>query len=476
MGGPAPRVLPPHRHRGGTAHHSRTRHGAVRVVRRGLRRGRFRVHDVHPAGHLHRGRPGAVRRGAAPPHPDPAQDVVPDVRGVGDPAGARADPRHRNGRAGHPRMVHHRRSRPPAVGDLEGDLRRVGRAPAGVSPGGACRPQGSADSAGARRDGDLLPHRDAARPRYHRGPGHHPHGSAVVRGSAGQGVRIGRRRPLPGGGGARPDGRVPLRAYPAVAEPRQRPAGHRVPVAAGAVLPGRRWVVRSRPGSEPSQVELSSQRAQRLHLRDHRRGTRPGRVHRGHRTVRAAGLHGPAHRGAGTRSVHEDPGGDVHRLDPRAGRHQHRLRHRAPARDGTAVAPGLRGRNVHRHHTSGTRAARQHLATRARGGGRTRVGSRREVRQTAQTAGARALLAGQGVAGARRTAWSGPTGVAGPAARQALPPQARRRESESRAARPAPERHTSGRPSARDTRRGAADMARSAAARDARSRERRHHR
>ena len=85
-----------------------------------------------------------------------------------------------------------------------------------------------------------------------------------------------------------------------------RPALGRLPGPAGAVLARRRRPVRCRARPGPGEVELPAQRAQRLHLRDHRRGARAGRGLRGARAVRDACLRRVPDRGARRRPVAGD--------------------------------------------------------------------------------------------------------------------------------------------------------------------------
>ena len=59
-----------------------------------------------------------------------------------------------------------------------------------------------------------------------------------------------------------------------VAGPRRRRPGFRLPGPAGQVRAGQRRRLRRRAGPGHGEVELPAQRAQRLHLRDHRRGAR----------------------------------------------------------------------------------------------------------------------------------------------------------------------------------------------------------
>ena len=83
---------------------------------------------------------------------------------------------------------------------------------------------------------------------------------------------------------------------------------------------------RTRTRSERRQVELPTQRAQRLHLRDHRRRVGICRLRSGDRFVRCIRLHGIADRSPQYRSVLAAPVGHCNYLDRRPGNDQHRLR------------------------------------------------------------------------------------------------------------------------------------------------------
>ena len=69
-------------------------------------------------------------------------------------------------------------------------------------------------------------------------------------------------------------GGLPVRPRPVLAQPRRRYAGLGISGQAGAVRAGQRRRVRRRARAGDREVELPAERPQRLHLRDHRRGTR----------------------------------------------------------------------------------------------------------------------------------------------------------------------------------------------------------
>ena len=162
-----------------------------------------------------------------------------------------------------------------AVGAGQDRIRDLGCAPAGRPPHGTGVAAGDAHPAGARGGDRARAHRRPARPRADGVARHHPAGPAVVRRPAAAGVPVldVRRRGL-GGGDPRGVGGLPVRPRDVVAEPRRRRAGLRLSGQAGEVRAGQRRCLRRRPWPGHGQVELPAQRAQRLHLRDHRRGTR----------------------------------------------------------------------------------------------------------------------------------------------------------------------------------------------------------
>ena len=79
-----------------------------------------------------------------------------------------------------------------------------------------------------------------------------------------------------------------------------------LPAAAEPVRDGQRRLVRRRARPVQGEVELPAQRRLRLHLRDHRRGTRADRRRHPAAAVRAAGLHRAADRPAQRRPVRQD--------------------------------------------------------------------------------------------------------------------------------------------------------------------------
>ncbi len=87
-------------------------------------------------------------------------------------------------------------------------------------------------------------------------------------------------------GGAGGLGGLPLRPGAVLAEPERRHPGLGLPGSTGQVRAGQRRCLRRRAGAGHREMELPAQRAQRLHLRDHRRGAGLRRC------VRAAGLFG----------------------------------------------------------------------------------------------------------------------------------------------------------------------------------------
>ncbi len=89
-----------------------------------------------------------------------------------------------------------------------------------------------------------------------------------------------------------------------------------------------------------------AQRLQRLHLRDHRRGVRPGRRGARHLPVRGHRLPGHPDRTGRSRHVRRPARGRDHRLDLRPGVHQHRRRRGAPAGDRDHAAVRQRRRLV----------------------------------------------------------------------------------------------------------------------------------
>ena len=113
--------------------------------------------------------------------------------------------------------------------------------------------------------------------------------------------------------------------------------------------PGRRRLVRPRARGEPREVGPALRAAQRLHLRDHRRGARAARHPRDPAALRrpGAGLLPPGH--AHRRPLRADRDGRHHDLDPRPGAHQHRRRHRPAPRHRRAAAAGV-VRRVLAHH------------------------------------------------------------------------------------------------------------------------------
>ena len=136
------------------------------------------------------------------------------------------------------------------------------------------------------------------------------------------------------------------------------------------VRAGQRRCLRRRPWPGHGQVELPAQRAQRLHLRDHRRGTG---LHRGRGSavpVRPVRLHRDADRAPVGRPVPAAADRHRHDVGARPGVHQRRLRHRAAAGHRAAAAADLGGRNINGHNASDHRRDRERGAARTRGGGR----------------------------------------------------------------------------------------------------------
>ena len=106
---------------------------------------------------------------------------------------------------------------------------------------------------------------------------------------------------------------------------------HLLPVGPRAVRARRRRLVGRRSRREQGEVELAPRGPQRLHLRHHRRGARPARHLRHPPAVHAAGLGLLPARPALARPVRAGRDRRGHGLDPHAGHHQHRRRHRAAA-------------------------------------------------------------------------------------------------------------------------------------------------
>ena len=128
---------------------------------------------------------------------------------------------------------------------------------------------------------------------------------------------------------------VPVAAGPDALVPRPvaRQVEHRLPGHAVAHRARQRWMDRRRARREPGEVAVPSRRAHRLHLRDRRRGARPLRVPRSWSGCSLALAY------LGVRTALRAPdrfgmllAGGHHRVDRRAGRHQHRRGRRAAAR------------------------------------------------------------------------------------------------------------------------------------------------
>ena len=104
-----------------------------------------------------------------------------------------------------------------------------------------------------------------------------------------------------------------------LAEPDRRPAGLRVSGQTGQVRAGQRRCLRRRPRSGHGEVELPAQRAQRLHLRDHRRGTGLHRRRGPAVPVRPVRLHRDADRAPVRRPVPSSAHRDGHHVGARPG-------------------------------------------------------------------------------------------------------------------------------------------------------------
>ena len=275
LAGPPDDVVPPD-HRGGrAAGHARADHGAVGVRRALLRRGRLAVGDLRQAGAVDDRRPGRLLRRAAHAGQPDAPAGVPGLRVHDRAADPGADPGNRQGGQRLPRLVRRRRVLHAAVGAGQDRLRDLGRAPAGGAPPGTRVAARDALPAGARRGARTVPDRAAARPRADGVAGHHPARPALVRGPAAAGVPQlaggGRRWPaavLAVSEGYRSD-RVQSWLNPGADTQGSGYQARQAPLRAGQ---RRRLRRRARAGHR--EVELPAQRPQRLHLRDHRRGTR----------------------------------------------------------------------------------------------------------------------------------------------------------------------------------------------------------
>ena len=176
-------------------------------------------------------------------------------------------------------------------------------------------------------------------------------------------------------------------------DPEQRPAGHRLPGPAGEVRAGPRRYLRRRPGPGHGQVELPAQRAQRLHLRDHRRGARLRRRVRAAGAVRAVRLHRDADRAPVGRPVPAAADRDHHDVGDRPGVHQHRLRDRRAAGHRHPAAADLGGWNINGHNAFHDRHDGERGSARTGGGGRAARRARRQDEPAAAAAAARALCA-----------------------------------------------------------------------------------
>ncbi len=117
------------------------------------------------------------------------------------------------------------------------------------------------------------------------------------------GHRVRRHQPQPAG---------PLRR---LAGPRHRRVRRGAPADPRPLRPGRRWLVRARPRGQPREVGSALRAAQRLHLRDHRRGARAARHHRHPAALRRPrpGLLPPRHPHRRPLRAHRD--GRHHDLD-----------------------------------------------------------------------------------------------------------------------------------------------------------------
>ncbi len=147
-----------------------------------------------------------------------------------------------------------------------------------------------------------------------------------------------------------------------VAEPDGRREGRRLPVDPGLDRPGLGGMVRRRSGQQPPEVGLPAQRALRLHLRDHRRGTRADRRPGGPGHVHRADLRGDPHRGAGARHVRPPPRRRRHVLDRAAGDHQPGRGHRPAPDHRRPVAARLLRRHRARGDARRDRRARERRA------------------------------------------------------------------------------------------------------------------
>ncbi|MCO5594546.1 hypothetical protein L7F22_048578 [Adiantum nelumboides] len=361
--------------------------GAVRVVGRR----RLVVLGVHPSADVLRGRAGAVLRGPAGPPASPARRRT----GAAD---------HRPGRAG------------PAVGGREDRADAVGR-PRARRPPGRDAPLEARPQPGRPGDaGDLHAARAAARPRHDDLDRDRHDRAAVLRRRPDEAARGAGRRRSARRGDPRPDGRLPRQPDLGVPVVVGGSAGPGLPGHAGAVLARRRRPVRRRPRPGAGEVGLPAQRPQRLHLRHHRRGARPGRRVRRAGAVRDAGLHRHADLRAQRRPVAADRRGHVDDLARGPGVDQHRVR-RGPAAGDRAAAPA----DLLRRHLAGgdhvrVRSAHERRPARAGGGGRAPEGRAGAAGEAAAPAVAAALpRTGTGVAvggalGRSHSGWSGHDG------------------------------------------------------------------
>ena len=211
----------------------------------------------------------------------------------------------------------------------------------------------------------------------------------------------------------------------------------------------RRLRRRARPGHR--EVELPAQRAQRLHLRDHRRGAGLRRRRGPAVPVRPVRLYRDADRAPVGRPVPAAAHRHRHHVGARPGVHQRRLRRRAAAGHRAAAAADLGGRNINGDNASDHRRDRERGATRTRGGGRAARRPRRPGQPAAAAAAARAVRRRPAP---RRCA----TGCA-PARRSRRP----RRQAQTREGQPERKPHTADRPVRRSVHHGGGQRANRAA-------------
>ena len=183
-------------------------------------------------------------------------------------------------------------------------------------------------------------------------------------------------------------------------------------------------------------MELSAQRPQRLHLRDHRRGTRLRRRRRAAVPVRAVRLHRDADRASLRRPVPAAAHRDRDAVGDGPGVHQRRLCGRAAPGNGSTAAADLSGRNINGDNAFDNRHHGERGASRTRGGGRA-AGRARGPGQPAAAAAAAGVLCADPHRGAARPVAVTPGGEARQGRAQARPQARRGQEAQTPSGRPA---------------------------------------